>query len=79
MPENTTMIRLCGHTLEDELTVPLLITRLLILDVLFEGDPLKWRSWLDRKGSRTQIEEDLPFVELLCSEIEELTGRARTH
>lgn len=79
MSEIKSVIRACSRTLEEELTVPLMITRLLILDVLFEGDPLKWRSWLDSKGSQAQIEEDLPFVELLCSEIEVLTGRSKIH
>lgn len=57
-----------------ELETRVMMARLAILDVLFDGDPLSWRSWLIRHGSAAQKAEDLPFVERLCRERRASTG-----
>ena len=46
-----------------------LLARLLILEILFDGDPASWRDWLLTHGSDTQRAEDLPFVETLCRSV----------
>jgi hypothetical protein len=51
------------HTATDRFSI--LELQLLILEVVFEGDPSAWMRFLVSEGSPEQIRDDLPAVERL--------------